>query len=93
MIVLRFRHRLHTPLRLQLRAVDLASGAHIRSLHLAGFQLREKMLPHILENDQPACSELRDGGLTESPFTQKCICVFQRCGFPSALLKVIRKKL
>lgn len=56
-IELQFRHRLHIPLRLQLQVVDLASGARIRSLHLEGFQLREKMLRHILENDQPGCSE------------------------------------
>ena len=49
------RHHLHTPLQLQLQAVDPASDERIRSLHLEGFQLRGKMLPHILWNDQSCC--------------------------------------
>lgn len=63
MIEPRFRHRHHILLRLQLRAADLASGVRIRSLHPEGFQPREKMLQHILGNDQPYYVEFGDAGL------------------------------
>lgn len=80
-IGLRFRHRLHIPLRLQLRAVDLASGARIHSLHLEDFRLKEKMLQHILGNDQPGCAEWRDGGLPNRRLPKSAYAFFSAAVF------------